>query len=112
MSPLQTNLSQADGLLISLRPLCLGLQQQERYWRIIAPACSVASGRLHEQSLVLIDMDGAWKGMAAACAYPALAHVSLCMAWPPSHSTAGEGRPFCGIVRKEQLIQQQKYRHH
>ncbi|KAL4423649.1 hypothetical protein ABPG75_000950 [Micractinium tetrahymenae] len=34
------------------------LQQQERYWRIIAPAASVARGRRHEQSLVLIDMDG------------------------------------------------------
>lgn len=34
------------------------LQQQERYWRIIAPAASAACGRRHEQSLVLIDMDG------------------------------------------------------
>lgn len=35
------------------------LQQQERYWRIIAPACTLASGRLHEQSLVILDMEGA-----------------------------------------------------
>ncbi|EFN52249.1 hypothetical protein CHLNCDRAFT_54578 [Chlorella variabilis] len=34
------------------------LQQQERYWRLIAPSCSLAAGRLHEQSLVVIDMDG------------------------------------------------------
>lgn len=34
------------------------LQQQERYWRIVAPACSLVAGRLHEQSLVIIDMDG------------------------------------------------------
>ncbi|PSC67286.1 phosphatidylinositol phosphatidylcholine transfer SFH11 isoform X3 [Micractinium conductrix] len=36
------------------------LQQQERYWRIIAPSCSVTDprGRKHEQSLVLIDMEG------------------------------------------------------
>lgn len=39
------------------------LQQQERYWRIIAPAASAACGRRHEQSLVLIDMDGGWVGL-------------------------------------------------
>lgn len=32
---------------------------QERYWRIIAPCASIACGRRHEQSLVLIDMEGA-----------------------------------------------------
>lgn len=34
------------------------LQQQERYWRVIAPAASAAAGRRQDQSLVLIDMDG------------------------------------------------------
>ena len=34
------------------------LQQQERYWRIIAPACSIVAGRLRDASLVLIDMEG------------------------------------------------------
>lgn len=34
------------------------ISQQERYWRIIAPCASIACGRRHEQSLVLIDMEG------------------------------------------------------
>eukprot|EP00887_Chlorella_sp_A99_P005326 scaffold1.g5326.t1 len=39
------------------------IQQQERYWRIIAPSASVAAGVKHEASTVLIDLDG--KGGAA-----------------------------------------------
>lgn len=34
------------------------IKQQERYWRVIAPAASVAAGTKLESSLVLIDMDG------------------------------------------------------
>jgi hypothetical protein len=46
------------------------LQQQERYWRLVAPAASHAAGRLHEQSLVLIDMDGAPPSSTCAACWP------------------------------------------
>lgn len=42
---------------------------QERYWRIIAPCASIASGRRHEQSLVMIDMEGAPRGAVARLAW-------------------------------------------
>lgn len=53
---------------------------QERYWRIVAPSCSLACGRSREQSLVVIDMEGAptgvdgirCTGVANACFHPSL----------------------------------------
>ena len=35
-------------------------QQQERYWRIVGPACSLVCGRHQEASLVIVDMEGGW----------------------------------------------------
>lgn len=43
------------------------IQQQERYCREVVPASSVAAGRLHEQSLVIIDMEGEAAGGRGLC---------------------------------------------
>lgn len=88
------------------------LQQQERYLNVIVPSAALATGRRQEQSIVLIDMDGALKfhGRILSCLQLrfASAIASSCSHLPVSGLAVGSScacpapqtpAPAAGVVR-------------
>lgn len=73
---------------------------QERYWRIIAPCASIACGRRHEQSLVLIDMEGAEGAWDAVQAERTLLPLHWCMLTAPLCFSGVGISTLTGEVRK------------